>query len=84
VTTLTSALELNPFIGGKSVSTSRSPYDDELVAVIHRAGPAEIESARTPPPPERSSRSTQSPRSARRLGSSGAPDRLDARTDEGG
>jgi acyl-CoA reductase-like NAD-dependent aldehyde dehydrogenase len=43
-------LELNPFIGGKSVSTSdtyevRSPYDDELVAVIHRAGPAEIEAA---------------------------------------
>jgi acyl-CoA reductase-like NAD-dependent aldehyde dehydrogenase len=43
-------LELNPFIGGKSVSTSdtyevRSPYDDALVAVIHRAGPAEIEAA---------------------------------------
>jgi acyl-CoA reductase-like NAD-dependent aldehyde dehydrogenase len=43
-------LELNPFIGGKHVSTGdayevRSPYDDELVAVIHRAGPAEIESA---------------------------------------
>jgi acyl-CoA reductase-like NAD-dependent aldehyde dehydrogenase len=43
-------LELNPFVGGKFVPTSdtyevRSPYDDELVAVIHRAGPAEIESA---------------------------------------
>jgi acyl-CoA reductase-like NAD-dependent aldehyde dehydrogenase len=43
-------LELNPFIGGKHVSTSdtyevRSPYDDELVAVIHRAGPNEIEAA---------------------------------------
>ena len=37
-------LELNPFIGGKPVATSdtyevRSPYDDALVAVIHRAGP---------------------------------------------
>jgi glyceraldehyde-3-phosphate dehydrogenase (NADP+) len=43
-------LELNPFIGGAPVSTSdtyevRSPYDDELVAVIHRAGPSEIEDA---------------------------------------
>jgi acyl-CoA reductase-like NAD-dependent aldehyde dehydrogenase len=43
-------LELNPFIGGKSVATSdayevRSPYDGELVAVVHRAGPAEIEAA---------------------------------------
>jgi glyceraldehyde-3-phosphate dehydrogenase (NADP+) len=43
-------LELNPYIGGAAVSTSdtyevRSPYDDELVAVIHRAGPAEIEDA---------------------------------------
>jgi glyceraldehyde-3-phosphate dehydrogenase (NADP+) len=50
MTTLTSPLELNPFIGGMPVPTSdtyevRSPYDDELVAVIHRAGPAEIESA---------------------------------------
>src|SRR3954468_2580991 len=48
--TTTSPLELNPFIGGAPVSTSdtyevRSPYDDELVAVIHRAGPAEIEDA---------------------------------------
>ena len=43
-------LELSPVIGGKSVATGetyevRSPYDDALVAVIHRAGPHEIESA---------------------------------------
>jgi acyl-CoA reductase-like NAD-dependent aldehyde dehydrogenase len=43
-------LELSPFVGGRFVPTSdayevRSPYDDELVAVVHRAGPAEIESA---------------------------------------
>src|SRR3954464_7782924 len=48
--TTTPPLELNPFIGGKAVATSdtyevRSPYDDELVAVVHRAGPAEIEAA---------------------------------------
>jgi acyl-CoA reductase-like NAD-dependent aldehyde dehydrogenase len=48
--TTTPPLELNPFIGGKSVQTSdtyevRSPYDEELVAVIHRAGAAEIEAA---------------------------------------
>ncbi len=49
-TTASQQLELSPFIGGKSVSTSdayevRSPYDGELVAVVHRAGPAEIEAA---------------------------------------
>jgi glyceraldehyde-3-phosphate dehydrogenase (NADP+) len=43
-------LELSPFVGGRSVATSdsyevRSPYDDELVAVIQRAGAAEIEAA---------------------------------------
>src|SRR3954454_12103032 len=42
--------ELNPFIGVKAISTSatyevRSPYDDALVAVVHRAGASEIESA---------------------------------------
>jgi acyl-CoA reductase-like NAD-dependent aldehyde dehydrogenase len=50
MTTTAPQLELNPFIGGKSVQTSdtyevRSPYDDALVAVIHRAGPTEIEAA---------------------------------------
>src|SRR3954469_3251957 len=43
-------LELQPFIGGNAAETSdtyevRAPYDDQLVAVIHRAGPAEIEDA---------------------------------------
>jgi acyl-CoA reductase-like NAD-dependent aldehyde dehydrogenase len=43
-------LELSPVIGGKSVATGetyevRNPYDDELIAVVHRAGPAEIEAA---------------------------------------
>jgi acyl-CoA reductase-like NAD-dependent aldehyde dehydrogenase len=43
-------LELSPVIGGREVATGetyevRSPYDDSLVAVIHRAGPREIESA---------------------------------------
>ncbi len=46
----TTPLELSPVIGGKSVATGetyevRSPYDDSLVAVIHRAGPNEIEAA---------------------------------------
>jgi acyl-CoA reductase-like NAD-dependent aldehyde dehydrogenase len=50
MTTTAPQLELNPFIGGKSVQTSDtyevlSPYDDALVAVIHRAGPTEIEAA---------------------------------------
>src|SRR4051794_41845909 len=48
--TTTEQLELQPFIGGKAAETSdtyevRAPYDDQLVAVIHRAGPAEIEDA---------------------------------------
>src|SRR3954453_6833338 len=48
--TTAAPLQLNPFIGGKPVSTSdtyqvRSPDDDALVAVIHRAGAAEIERA---------------------------------------
>jgi acyl-CoA reductase-like NAD-dependent aldehyde dehydrogenase len=49
-TTGTAPLELSPVVGGRSVSTGstyevRSPYDDELVAVVHRAGPNEIEAA---------------------------------------
>ena len=49
-TTTTAPLELSPVVGGRSVPTGstyevRSPYDDALVAVIHRAGPAEIEAA---------------------------------------
>jgi acyl-CoA reductase-like NAD-dependent aldehyde dehydrogenase len=48
--TTTAPLELSPIVGGKPVATGetyevRSPYDDALVAVIHRAGPAEIEAA---------------------------------------
>src|SRR5689334_18847627 len=48
--TTTAPLELSPFIGGKPVATDdayevRPPYDDELVAVVRRAGPAEIEAA---------------------------------------
>jgi glyceraldehyde-3-phosphate dehydrogenase (NADP+) len=50
MTTTTEQLELQPFIGGKAAPTSdtyevRAPYDDGLVAVVHRAGPAEIEDA---------------------------------------
>jgi glyceraldehyde-3-phosphate dehydrogenase (NADP+) len=49
-TTSTAPLELAPVVGGRSISTGstyevRSPYDDALVAVVHRAGPAEIEAA---------------------------------------
>src|SRR5215471_11670601 len=49
-TTTTTPLELSPVIGGREVKTDetyevRSPYDDALVAVIHRAGPREIEAA---------------------------------------
>jgi glyceraldehyde-3-phosphate dehydrogenase (NADP+) len=48
--TTQTATELGPVVGGKDVRTGdtyevRSPYDDALVAVIHRAGPREIESA---------------------------------------
>jgi acyl-CoA reductase-like NAD-dependent aldehyde dehydrogenase len=48
--TTTAPLELSPVIGGREVTTGetyevRSPYDDALVAVIHRAGPREIETA---------------------------------------
>jgi glyceraldehyde-3-phosphate dehydrogenase (NADP+) len=48
--TTTTPLELSPVIGGKSVATGdtyevRSPYDGALVAVVHRAGPREIEAA---------------------------------------
>ena len=50
MTTTQTALELGPVVGGKELRTGetyevRSPYDDALVAVIHRAGPREIESA---------------------------------------
>ena len=46
----TAARELAPIVGGTTVRTGstyevRSPYDDALVAVVHRAGAAEIESA---------------------------------------
>src|SRR4029079_12569013 len=49
-TTTTAPLELAPVVGGRSISTGstyevRSPYNDDLVAVIHRAGPNEIEAA---------------------------------------
>ena len=48
--TTTAPLELSPIVGGKPVATGetyevRSPFDDALVAVIHRAGPSEIEAA---------------------------------------
>jgi glyceraldehyde-3-phosphate dehydrogenase (NADP+) len=46
----TAVLELAPLVLGEAVRTGetyevRSPYDDALVAVVHRAGPAEIEAA---------------------------------------
>ena len=46
----TAPLELAPVVGGRTVPTGstyevRSPYNDDLVAVVHRAGPAEIEAA---------------------------------------
>src|SRR5574341_395461 len=42
--------EYGALVGGRWLNTGnavevRSPYDDTLVAVIHRAGPAEIEAA---------------------------------------
>jgi acyl-CoA reductase-like NAD-dependent aldehyde dehydrogenase len=48
--TTQTATELGPVVGGKELRTGetyevRSPYDDTLVAVIHRAGPSEIEAA---------------------------------------
>jgi glyceraldehyde-3-phosphate dehydrogenase (NADP+) len=48
--TTKTATELGPVVGGKELRTGetyevRSPYDDALVAVIHRAGFREIESA---------------------------------------
>jgi acyl-CoA reductase-like NAD-dependent aldehyde dehydrogenase len=48
--TTTTPLELSPVIGGREVATGetyevRSPYDGVLVAVIHRAGPREIDAA---------------------------------------
>jgi glyceraldehyde-3-phosphate dehydrogenase (NADP+) len=48
--TTTAPLELSPVIAGRQVATGetyevRSPYDDALVAVIHRAGPQQIEAA---------------------------------------
>src|SRR5262249_42442826 len=48
--TTTAPLELSPVIDGREVTTGetyegRSPYDEALGAVIHRAGPREIEAA---------------------------------------
>ena len=48
--TTANAQELGIVLGGKTVQTGttyevRSPYDDALVAVVHRAGPAEVEDA---------------------------------------
>ncbi len=56
--------EFGSFVGGKWIESSeavdvRSPYDNSLVAVIHRAGPQEIETA--------ISRATEAFRSMRRL-----------------
>jgi acyl-CoA reductase-like NAD-dependent aldehyde dehydrogenase len=44
--------ELGPLVGGRTILTGdavevRSPYDDRLVAVVHRAGSQEIEEAIT-------------------------------------
>src|SRR5919206_4740538 len=49
-TTTQTAIELGPVVGGKELRTGdtyevRSPYDDALVAVVHRAGAREIENA---------------------------------------
>src|SRR5919205_3221705 len=49
-TTTQTATEHGPVVGGKELRTGdtyevRSPYDDALVAVVHRAGPREIENA---------------------------------------
>src|SRR3982750_258757 len=50
MTATQTGLELRPFVGGREADTSdtyevRAPYDDRLVAVSPRAGPAEIEDA---------------------------------------
>jgi glyceraldehyde-3-phosphate dehydrogenase (NADP+) len=50
MSTSTTPLELSPIVGGRQFATGetyevRSPYDDALVAVVHRAGPREIDSA---------------------------------------
>jgi acyl-CoA reductase-like NAD-dependent aldehyde dehydrogenase len=50
VTTTESALELGAVVGGKTLTGGdayevRSPYDNALVAVVHRAGPDDIERA---------------------------------------
>jgi glyceraldehyde-3-phosphate dehydrogenase (NADP+) len=50
MSTTTIPLELSPLVGGEQRATGdtyevRSPYDDALVAVVHRAGAREIESA---------------------------------------
>jgi acyl-CoA reductase-like NAD-dependent aldehyde dehydrogenase len=42
--------ERGPLVGGRTVTTGdaievRSPYDSSLVAVVHRAGPAEVDEA---------------------------------------
>jgi acyl-CoA reductase-like NAD-dependent aldehyde dehydrogenase len=48
--TTQTATELGAVVGGRELRTGatyevRSPYDDSLVAVVHRAGPNEIETA---------------------------------------
>ncbi len=50
MTTAVTPQELGIVLGGRTVATRatyevHSPYDDSLVAVVHRAGPAEIEAA---------------------------------------
>jgi acyl-CoA reductase-like NAD-dependent aldehyde dehydrogenase len=50
VTTTVQPTELSPLIGGEECTTGdcyevRSPYDNQLVAIVHRAGLPEIESA---------------------------------------
>jgi acyl-CoA reductase-like NAD-dependent aldehyde dehydrogenase len=48
--TTTAPIELSPVVGGRQIATGetyevRTPYDETLVAVVHRAGPREIEAA---------------------------------------
>ncbi len=50
MTTVATALELSPLVGGRHIATGdtyevRSPYDGAPVALVHRAGPAQIEAA---------------------------------------
>ena len=50
MTSVATALELSPLVGGRHIATGdtyevRSPYDGAPVALVHRAGPAQIEAA---------------------------------------